>query len=80
MNAQIRANTPSETRVMDYDGAVAAGAIALFGEKYDKDVRVLRMGDFSMELCGGTHVQRAGRHRAVQDRGRERRGLRRAAH
>ena len=60
VNAQIRANTPSETRVMDYDGAVAAGAIALFGEKYDKDVRVLRMGDFSMELCGGTHVQRAG--------------------
>jgi alanyl-tRNA synthetase len=60
VNAQIRANAPSETRVMDYDGAVAAGAIALFGEKYDKDVRVLRMGDFSMELCGGTHVQRAG--------------------
>jgi alanyl-tRNA synthetase len=60
VNAQIRDNAPSETRVMDYDGAVAAGAIALFGEKYDKDVRVLRMGDFSMELCGGTHVQRAG--------------------
>ena len=60
VNAQIRTNAPSETRVMDYDGAVAAGAIALFGEKYDKDVRVLRMGDFSMELCGGTHVQRAG--------------------
>ncbi|HEY7995463.1 MAG TPA: alanine--tRNA ligase, partial [Steroidobacteraceae bacterium] len=60
VNAQIRANTASETRVMDYEGAVAAGAIALFGEKYDKDVRVLRMGDFSMELCGGTHVQRAG--------------------
>ncbi|MGB9330218.1 MAG: alanine--tRNA ligase [Steroidobacteraceae bacterium] len=60
VNAQIRANAPSETRVMDYEGAVAAGAIALFGEKYEKNVRVLRMGDFSMELCGGTHVQRAG--------------------
>ncbi|MGH7746520.1 MAG: alanine--tRNA ligase, partial [Candidatus Dormibacteria bacterium] len=60
VNAQIRANAPAETRVMDYDGAVAQGAIALFGEKYDKDVRVLRLGDFSMELCGGTHVQRAG--------------------
>jgi alanyl-tRNA synthetase len=60
VNAQVRANAPTETRVMDYEGAVAAGAIALFGEKYDKDVRVLRMGDFSMELCGGTHVQRAG--------------------
>ena len=47
MNAQIRANAPAETRVMDYEGAVAAGAIALFGEKYDKDVRVLRLGDFS---------------------------------
>jgi alanyl-tRNA synthetase len=60
VNTQIRANAPAETRVMDYDGAVAAGAMALFGEKYDKDVRVLRMGDFSMELCGGTHVRRAG--------------------
>ena len=60
VNAQIRANTAAETRVMDYEGAVADGAIALFGEKYDKDVRVLRLGDFSMELCGGTHVQRAG--------------------
>jgi alanyl-tRNA synthetase len=60
VNAQIRANVAAETRVMDYEGAVAAGAMALFGEKYDKDVRVLRMGDFSMELCGGTHVHRAG--------------------
>jgi len=60
VNAQVRANAPAETQVMDYDGAVAAGAMALFGEKYDKDVRVLRMGDFSMELCGGTHVRRAG--------------------
>ena len=60
VNAQIRANIPAETRVMDYESAVAGGAIALFGEKYDKDVRVLRMGEFSMELCGGTHVHRAG--------------------
>jgi alanyl-tRNA synthetase len=60
VNAQIRANAPGEVRVMDYEAAVGEGAIALFGEKYDKDVRVLRVGDFSMELCGGTHVQRAG--------------------
>ena len=60
VNAQIRLNTQAETRVMGYDSAVAAGAMALFGEKYEKDVRVLRIGDFSMELCGGTHVQRAG--------------------
>jgi alanyl-tRNA synthetase len=60
VNEQIRANVPTEIRHMDYDSAVASGAMALFGEKYDKDVRVLRMGDFSMELCGGTHVQRAG--------------------
>jgi len=60
VNAQIRANAAAEIRIMDYDSAVADGAIALFGEKYDKDVRVLRLGDFSMELCGGTHVHRAG--------------------
>ena len=60
VNAQIRRNEPAETKVMDYEGAVAAGAMALFGEKYEKDVRVLRIGEFSMELCGGTHVQRAG--------------------
>jgi alanyl-tRNA synthetase len=60
VNAQIRENLPAETRVMDYEGAVAEGAMALFGEKYDKDVRVLRLGDFSVELCGGTHVRRAG--------------------
>ena len=60
VNEQIRLNTAAETRVMDYEGAVAAGAMALFGEKYEKDVRVLRIGDFSMELCGGTHVARSG--------------------
>jgi alanyl-tRNA synthetase len=60
VNAQIRANAPAETNEMAYDAAVAAGAIALFGEKYEKDVRVLRFGDFSMELCGGTHVSRMG--------------------
>jgi alanyl-tRNA synthetase len=60
VNQQVRANAAAETREMPYDAAVAAGAIALFGEKYEKDVRVLRFGDFSMELCGGTHVARMG--------------------
>ena len=60
VNAQIRSNAPAQTAVMEYDQAVASGAMALFGEKYDKDVRVLRIGDFSVELCGGTHVGRAG--------------------
>ena len=60
VNDEIRKNTAAETREMPYDTAVAEGAIALFGEKYDKDVRVLRMGEFSMELCGGTHVTRSG--------------------
>jgi alanyl-tRNA synthetase len=60
VNAQIRANAPAQTAVMDYNQALASGAMALFGEKYDKDVRVLRLGDFSVELCGGTHVGRAG--------------------
>jgi alanyl-tRNA synthetase len=60
VNAQIRANAPAETRVMPFDKAVESGAMALFGEKYTSEVRVLRVGDFSMELCGGTHVARAG--------------------
>jgi alanyl-tRNA synthetase len=60
VNAEIRANAAAETRLMKFDDAVAAGAMALFGEKYDDEVRVLRIGDFSTELCGGTHVSRAG--------------------
>ena len=60
VNAQVRANAPVETRLMNQEEAVAAGAMALFGEKYDDEVRVLRIGDFSMELCGGTHAVRAG--------------------
>jgi alanyl-tRNA synthetase len=60
VNVTIRKNAPAETRVMALDEAVAAGAMSLFGEKYESDVRVLSIGDFSMELCGGTHVVRAG--------------------
>jgi len=60
VNSAIRDNAPAETRVMALDDAVAAGAMSLFGEKYENDVRVLSIGEFSMELCGGTHVERAG--------------------
>jgi alanyl-tRNA synthetase len=68
VNEVIRQNTPVETRIMPYEDAVASGAIALFGEKYDDDVRVLTMGralngadrPYSVELCGGTHVRRIG--------------------
>jgi alanyl-tRNA synthetase len=60
VNTEIRENAPVQTRVMALDQAKAAGAMSLFGEKYDSDVRVLSIGEFSMELCGGTHVERAG--------------------
>ena len=60
VNEQVRANAPAHTQVMPYDQAVAAGAMALFGEKYADEVRVLQLGSFSVELCGGTHVERTG--------------------
>ncbi|MGB5494468.1 MAG: alanine--tRNA ligase [Sedimenticolaceae bacterium] len=60
VNEQIRFNHIVETRIMAIEDAKASGAMALFGEKYDAQVRVLRMGDFSTELCGGTHVKALG--------------------
>jgi alanyl-tRNA synthetase len=60
VNAEIRRNEDVITRVMPIEEAKAAGAMALFGEKYDDEVRVLSMGEFSVELCGGTHVARTG--------------------
>ncbi|MGB5649954.1 MAG: alanine--tRNA ligase [Sedimenticolaceae bacterium] len=60
VNDQIRTNHLVETRIMALEDAKTSGAMALFGEKYDEYVRVLRMGDFSTELCGGTHVKASG--------------------
>lgn len=60
VNEQIQLNLPLQTRLMAIEAAKAAGAMALFGEKYDDEVRVLSMGEFSIELCGGTHVDRTG--------------------
>jgi alanyl-tRNA synthetase len=60
VNGEVRRNAAAEVRVMAYDDAIQFGAMALFGEKYGDEVRVLKMGDFSTELCGGTHVGRTG--------------------
>jgi len=60
VNAQIRRNTPVATDVLGREQAIAAGATALFGEKYGDEVRVVSIGEFSKELCGGTHARRTG--------------------
>jgi alanyl-tRNA synthetase len=60
VNEEVRRNVAVKARVMKYDDAIKAGAMALFGEKYGDEVRVIGMGDFSTELCGGTHVPRSG--------------------
>ena len=60
VNAEVRRNAAAEVHNMSYDQAIEFGAMALFGEKYGDEVRVLKMGDFSTELCGGTHVGRTG--------------------
>ena len=60
VNDRIRRNSEVVTEVLDRESAIASGATALFGEKYGDRVRVVRIGEFSRELCGGTHVRRSG--------------------
>ncbi len=60
VNHQVQANVPAEVKVLPYNEAIKEGALALCGEKYGDKVRVLRLGEFSTELCGGTHVNNTG--------------------
>jgi alanyl-tRNA synthetase len=69
VNAHIRENAEVTSEEMGFEDALKAGALAFFGEKYGKRVRVLRIGDFSTELCGGTHVQRTGEIGVLRLRG-----------
>jgi alanyl-tRNA synthetase len=72
VNEHVLLDTPIETESMKLDDALRAGAMALFGEKYGDDVRVVRIGDFSLELCGGTHCERTGEvglFKLTQERG-----------
>jgi alanyl-tRNA synthetase len=60
VNEQIQRDLPVSVSVMDLEAAVASGAIALFGEKYESQVKVYAIGDFSKEVCGGPHVEHTG--------------------